>query len=402
MTISVKDVVQKALLYSDWSRLSQQLAEVQAKVVQWKLADGVMLPQEPFASDVAKALVTRWVTNPAKAHWQHGFDDAGKIVYARWPKESDGNLGEWCVIHDPSGEWWICKSYDDRSIARVDWFDMDGAKIRRHVRFDHSACREREYAWQDGRPTSFVEHSWEDVNTRRLANAAAYPFSTSTPYRRVHAYEYDESGALTRLSSILYDKTGEEVTREIHYQKMPPGMTMKSLLVEAEPRLVEAITNAVRSVRPMAEMYCLIVQYTGVDTDTAGFAPPLYLVPESTRRAILNRPNVKNPQEDLWTLGELEAKEGTVGVRINDDKLDELMNWTFKFTWTKSGSYTPVRKLFQTVCEKLNQIDWSGLLNATDDFIVFPAEPHGEFEVKSDIRKCNPDRFKLLKSRGLI
>ena len=62
----------------------------------------------------------------------------------------------------------------------------------------------------------------------------------------------------------------------------------------------------------------------------------------------------------------------------------------------------PVRSTMHRVAARLNQLQWSQLLETTDDFVVVAIDDRG-FDPRADIQACvDPERIALLDARGLL
>jgi hypothetical protein len=59
--------------------------------------------------------------------------------------------------------------------------------------------------------------------------------------------------------------------------------------------------------------------------------------------------------------------------------------------------------MFQRVCVRLNALDWAGILNTTDDFIVIPFDSHCELDPNVDLKASVPRaKLQLLTDRGYL
>jgi hypothetical protein len=179
-------------------------------------------------------------------------------------------------------------------------------------------------------------------------------------------------------------------------------VSLDTLLRQAEDILAAEIPRAVRAAKVREVVYALLVQFTGVDTDPGGFAPPLFLPTEALRRRLL----AEHPRDTTWypwAVPEWENDPGAVRVTCENPALDEKLHLVFQLTVVPGKSYGPVRKMFQRVCARLNARSWKGILKTTDDFIGLPFDPHDELDRREDLKACVPaEKLRLLMDRGYI
>src|SRR5262249_30088289 len=206
---------------------------------------------------------------------------------------------------------------------------------------------------------------------------------------------------LDRVTEASCMGDGEPGFLETKYQRIPKGSDLQSLLQEAEDLLVAEIPKTIRAAKVQEPVYALLLQFTGVATDLGGFAPPLFLPTEGLRQRLL----VEHPKdrEYLWAVPEWENDTGAVRLTCNNPTLDEKLHLVFQLTIVQASptKYGPVRKMFQRVCARLNTLDWMGILETMDDFVVFPFDPHGELDPKVDLKaSLPPAKLQLLRDRG--
>jgi hypothetical protein len=217
-------------------------------------------------------------------------------------------------------------------------------------------------------------------------------------------YSYAADGELERVTEETDLGEGKPRWIEVKYQRVPKGANLKVLLQEVEDMLVAEIPKTIQAAKAHQTVYALLLQYTGVDTDLSGYAPPMFLPPEGLRRRVLKeRP--KDAAWYLWAVQEWEGDPGVVRLSCKNAAIDEKLHLIFQLTVVQASptNYGPVRKMFQRLCARLNAFDWSRILKTTDDFIVIPFDPHGEMELKDDLKaSVPPEKLRLLMDRGHI
>jgi hypothetical protein len=377
-------------------------------VVEWRWATSLMLPELPYAKEVSGISPPRWSKKQQRYGSLHGLDAAGRIVAIRGDDltKPDETVHEQFLIHDGGGFW--CVYFDAAPTKRllgVARFDLRDGRLLRQLNIGAYNVSEITAEWESGRLVRHVHRYWEDVSMQKPQAAARAKFSKHGTQHSVYSYEYAPDGALARVTEAQYsDRDKEPWSRQTKYQRLPAGVTLETLLNEAEEALVAEIPRAVRAAKLRGTFCSLLVHYTGLDTDPGGFAPPLILVPETTRRRLFTEKSKPNALYNLWSIAELESFPDAVKVAIDNPALDEKLNLIFQLTIQgRRSNYAPVRRMFQRVCRRLNERDWKGILKTTDDFVVIPAEPHGEFDVTEDVKaSVPPERIRLLMNRGYI
>jgi hypothetical protein len=63
---------------------------------------------------------------------------------------------------------------------------------------------------------------------------------------------------------------------------------------------------------------------------------------------------------------------------------------------------TSLNKVLKNVCQALQQLDWSSILDVTDDFVISAMDNTGEVEADTELKRYAPEHYKLLKQKALI
>jgi hypothetical protein len=376
-----------------------------AAVAEWRWATSQMLPEIPHGEIVSGFKPPKWVKKQTRHGFLHGLDKDGRIRCIRSDEltKPDNTVYEQFLIHEPEGFWCTYFNADSNKAAlAVKWFEMNGERWLRSLELGGYGFRERVLRWEDDRFTGYTDRSWSGVTARDVQTASASNFTEEHP--TVYAYSYATDGELDRVTAeSIWDENAPPLV-EVKYQRIPKGADLKSLLQQAEDMLVAEIPKAIKAAKVRETVYGLLVQFTGVDTDPSGFAPPLFLGTESLReRTVAQHP--KDYGWRLWAVPEWESDPGCVRVAYKNAELDEKLHLIFQLTVVQASptNYGPVRKMFQRVCARLNALNWKGILKTTDDFVVIPFDTHGELDLKADMRACVPvEKLRLLMDRGFI
>jgi hypothetical protein len=254
--------------------------------------------------------------------------------------------------------------------------------------------------WDADRLVEVIDRSWPGVSTSRPWVAAK--LTEADAKQTAYTYDYAADGELERVTEKTGLGAGKPLWVRVEYQRVPRGVSLDVLLQEAEDLLVAGIPRAVWAAKVREVVYGLLVQFTGVNTDLDGFAPPLFLPTEALRRRLLE----EHPRDATWypwAVPEWENDPGAVRVYCHHPALDEKLNLIFQLTIVHGRGYGPVRKMFQRVCARLNDRSWKGILKTTDNFIVIPFDPHEELDARVDLRASVPvEKLRLLMGRGYL
>jgi hypothetical protein len=377
----------------------------EAAAIEWRWATSLMLPEIPHDDIVRGFKPPKWAKKPPRHGSLHGLDKDGRVRCIRTGERTtpDKTVYEQFLIHEDGGFWCIYfEASPQKAPLGVAWFEMQGERWLRSLHIRHNGTHEYALRWDGDRFAGYTWRVWErpsvsDANVKKVPE-----LRPEKADEMVYSYSYAADGELERVTETRDLGDGEPLV-EVHYQRVPKGADLKSLLQEAEDMLVADIPRTVKAAKGRQTVYGLLVQYTGVDTDPGGFAPPLFLPSEGLRERLL-REHPKDPNY-LWAAAEWESDPGAVRLACQNTGLDEKLHLIFQLTVVQPSppNYGPVRKMFQRVCARLNALTWKGLLKTTDDFIVVPFDPHGEIDWNADLKACVPvEKLRVLMERGHV
>jgi hypothetical protein len=375
----------------------------EAAVTEWRWATSLMLPELPHDDIVRGLKPPRWVKKPPRSGSLHGLDGDGRIRCIRSGDRTrpDTEVYEQFLIHEDNGFW--CVYFDNsprKALLALKWYEMEGDRWLRSLQIGHAGVREILLRREADRLVEVIDRSWPEVTTDNPG--AAGGLKEADAEQTSYTYSYAADGGLERVSAQTAGAASDPPWVQVEYQRVPKGVSLDTLLRQAEDLLVAEIPWAVRAAKVRDVVYALLMQFTGVDTDLGGFAPPLFLPTEALRRRLL----AEHPRDTTWypwAVPEWENDPGAVRVTIENPALDEKLRLIFQLTIVPSRGYGPVRKMFQRVCARLNARSWKGILKTTDDFIVIPFDPHEELDARVDLKASVPaEKLRLLMDRAYI
>ena len=172
---------------------------------------------------------------------------------------------------------------------------------------------------------------------------------------------------------------------EVKFERLPSGVTLEVLAAELETELVERIPSAVAEAFGRGTRICALA--LGYCDGEKSLPPHLVAYPEAVRRELL-----EENEDDFWY--RWQAAEWMSAADV-----PELVDYggpDFKARCEQvdrqvrlGGDERVTGRVLQAVARRLNELDWHGRLDVTDDFLVYPWEVHGE-SLEADIAACAP------------
>jgi hypothetical protein len=394
-------VLQRYRRRKDYAALKQSC---EAAVRKWRWATSLMLPEVPHDDLVRGFSKPKWSKKQPRHGSLHGLDEDGRIRCIRSDDRTkpDDTVYEQFLLHEDGGFWCIFFAADSKKPPlKVQWFAMRGDRWLHSLMIQHNGTHEFALDWEDDRLVRYTWRFWQGVTIGNAKATALGKLGAKEAQKTVYSYSYAADGELERVTEASCMGDGELRFLEMKYQRIPKGSDLQSLLQEAEDLLVAEIPKTIRAAKVQESVYGLFLQFTGVDTDPGGYAPPLFLPTEGLRQRLLEEH--PKDREYLWAVPEWQEDAGVVTLACKNPTLDEKLHLVFQLTIVRASrtNYGPVRKMFQRVCARLNALDWRAILKTTDDFVVFPFDPHGEFDPEVDLRaSLPPAKLQLLMDRG--
>jgi hypothetical protein len=172
---------------------------------------------------------------------------------------------------------------------------------------------------------------------------------------------------------------------EVKFERLPSGVRLEALAADLETELVERIPSAVaEAFGRSGRISALALGYCHGENS---LPPQLVACPEAVRRALL-----EEQEDDFWY--RWQAAEWMSAADV-----PELVDYggpDFKARCEQVDRQVRLRgdeqvtgRLLQAVARRLNELDWHGRLDVTEDFLVYPWEVHGE-ALEEDIAASAP------------
>jgi hypothetical protein len=379
----------------------------EAAAVEWRWASSLMLPELPHDEIVRGFKPPKWTKKQTRYGSLHGLDAQGRVRCIRSEDRAKPNdeVYEQFLIYDDGGFW--CVFFDsgaDKSPLRIRWYEMEGDQWRRSLEIGHYGIRESELHWEAGRLVRYFDRSWSGASIGDATTATVAKAESARAEHTGYSYSYSADGELERVTEESYLDEGEPPSVEVKYKRIPKGADLKSLLRDAEEMLVAELPKEICQAKVRKTVCGLFLQFSGVDTDLTGFAPPMFLATPDVRERLF----VKHGGDAallFWGVVEWQEDPEVIKIDCHDSALDEKLRLIFQLTVVQASptNYEPVRKMFQRVCARLNALSWKGILQTTDDFVVAPFDPHGEMDSNADLKASVPaEKLRLSIDRGYM
>lgn len=423
------------------------IRECLAAVVKWRWATGDMVfaasLKTPFLKERYRG-TPKWLKagmKPERGSVRHGMDADGRVRVTVTPSFDHARINERLGA-------WTYLIYRDHEIDAIEYQQTPGeftrmrryayegdCLVREHM-FSIKVGSEGHYCWDAGRLTRVLHMGWGYDLT--AGPPTKDTVRTGSPHEE--RFEYDATGRLERIVDQYLTMDGTpSIPIFIEYQRRKKRESVSTIAKEIERMLRDQIPAAVakgdatytRYVTEPGEnagqlprtrwetvsavvgktpwtgpFYCLLLFYCGEDFP-AGWPPVLVLKREAERQRIIDC------GEDV--IANLWSDEDTRNLRltVDDEALDEACRRHCYFMEaqcpdddpsthpkrTYASAYTAIRN----VARKLNEFDWSKIIEITPDFFVAALDDHWLTEPAQDIKAVIPkDKFKSLRQRGFI
>lgn len=366
-------------------------AECEAKVVSWRWATVDKADPDPFWSQKYGYPAGRWLkVPPSDPHgdYRHGADDEGRFVVVREGSGFKGRFDEEFYYYTPDRIEVI--GYDrflPRKVVEVSWYSLDSGRPVRSERLNINATTAKvaEYRYQNDRLVEEIVYQRGLVRNERV--------------ERHYHFQYDDRGRLDRIEFEYFYLDGQrENVRGLVYRRPKKGESIARSSSEIEELLVQLIPDKLRAARVSEPLFCLLLVY---DWEGNPPLPPLLaLGPQSLRQ----RAREKHGREArcyLWNPADYPTF-GAAELELTDAKLLEACDLLNQMMSSRDY-FQPARTLLNKVAARLQQHDWRGILETTDDFFVAAVDLESQDHLQPNMKKSVPTEIiKRLKKESYL
>jgi len=184
----------------------------------------------------------------------------------------------------------------------------------------------------------------------------------------------------------------------------PRGEGLSETLDQLEELLVAEIPESIRSLSLEEPVYCVAITYCG---EQFFWPTTMYVGTESLRSRLREDENAEHRFKalvpDAWGEPRLRARLWSPAAheRASELQLRALQLIDSPNVLLEGELLRPARELLQRVAARLMRIDWTPIVQVTDDFIVYAMDDSGDFDASEDIRASVPaERVALWKVQG--
>lgn len=380
------------------SRYLQIKEECSRRVSKWRWATDEMIALRPFNFEIYRERPGRWL--PCKPDdpydkYRYGFDQRDRVVLVE-------NISVWGRISEKF-HW-----YDDAACWVAEFDDRDQKQlVSLHT-----------YVWENDRLVRC-----EAVHNAKLVNddeLDLYPF--------IEYYTYDDLGRIIRRDCVgperfcgaeraIYDIEYDERGRvdAIHYQfeysgalsdrsrsgqvyKRPvKGESIRSLSNQLRVGLRDEILQRLRAANIEDAVYCLELVYDAEDE----CLPPMIALGKEADRVDLIAKHGRDAKYELWNPAEFDLFN-IPELALTDETILDLCRRMAQ-RMLLNDTFQPAVTLLNKVAADLMEQNWAGILNTTDDFVVFAVDLEAQDDMMKNIRKSvSTEQRRQMRKMGVL
>lgn len=209
----------------------------------------------------------------------------------------------------------------------------------------------------------------------------------------IYEYEGDVLKHIVSHQTVAMSENETRTYHDIRYEPRNPDETDEVLFEVARVSLRDAVIAHANKFdeedRQQTPVYCLSIAYDAVADDGLILA----LGTEAQRKAW-------GEETDEHTYRSLRYYNFNPTVEFWDLPRDfqRFMN-----EFRRDERWDEIRDLHIRVARDLNDHDWTGILDTTDDFIVFANDYESHTDIAINIRACVPEaKLRILEDKGLL
>lgn len=391
---------QPKLLHDAYSRLTDTASfdvsreASAATVVSWRFATGDMSIAEPFRKELYgdNSKWKREYATPGKRDLRHGFDASDRL---RVVETQDGEH----ICHLEYADAFALRfghspPIPNKCVRRFD-FDRHSQIVSHHILYETHGCQ-HEYTWENGILRSVESISWMRYGNHALDGSQEIAISAHLR----QDYVYDDLGLFQIVDRYL-DKDGQvdiNSPGSVQFTRIPAGETPASLASKICDLIVQETPQVVGKAASKDDFYyALLICYCSEDP-TASWPPFILLANES----IFRTKNWSNAEAKYFAWAPDELREMSENVEIHFDDPALLETCALHSQVMLSRGVSSMKLALRQIVASLREVEWSKLINTTDDFVIASVDNTGAINPAKEIRAQSPEVFQRLKSRGKI
>jgi hypothetical protein len=368
-------------------------------VVEWRYADDAITNLIPPLDQIDRELEwvhgwrfkrPNWLKDAGEIEfpYKHGFDVAGLL---RTIEYGDSKR---TYVYDRDRVY--CVTF----AGALDRYDYYAGTRRVEATYKLVNSKERQECTQE----LFLWDGDQLVRSERRCWIFAEGKYSELEFKPNYHYFYGSDGELDRCVRYLAGPEGP-VAHVVYKRAMEASITaaMKSL----EDCLVEYVVAYVRDQAPQGKLYAIFLSYCGEDI-TAGYPGHVVIGFDDFRQQCLAAPSDDHHFWEYW-ISESAHDANEKAGRLQPEKTDRTAVEEKTLILLQLASEKPefdYQQLTQLLCRvamRLNAYDWTGIIDPTDDFIVFAEDPTGDDDFNENLKaSAPPQRLSLLRDKGIL
>lgn len=381
---------------ADYGRLKQ---ECEARVVRWQWATFSIYHPKPFYYERERIPRGRKLAgrpeNLKSGTHEYGIDEAGRIVVVR----------EYGGIDGPKYEEFF--AFGDGMVegVRFDWRRPNNAapvvqtvNVTRQ-RLDRGRIVSLDTFAMFGRSAEVYEYGDGGERITRVRGSYESREDEGRGHHYVDELGYDPAGRLSRVRrEYPPQKEYPSGAERVIYLRPQKGPSVRELAKAIEEKLVRLVPETLRCAGISEAVYCVLLAY---NSQSPELSPRMGVGLERQRRVWVAE-HGKGAKHYVWNLPEFEWSGEEAELDLTGDAELSAACGLFNQQLALKGTCGPARTVLNEVARRLNDFDWTGSLDVTDDFVVLAYDDE-EIDFGRNWKAGVPaGRLALLKARGWL
>lgn len=352
-------------LDEEYSFLKQKC---EGNVTTWKWATGGLYDPRPFWYERNRWKPGRFLkSTPSRPNgkYEYGYDAAENLLVER--QHVSSNYPDRC---------WYYETFHVRAGDVVESAHFEYHPDKRPIYLARSTYQgDRLILWESRaqRGSTRERYHWDDRHVNRIEIDYAPiddadHFFEPTPWQRIEA-KHNDIGLLEELVVYWFPRPDQpqEIVETV-YHRLEETVTFEALLDSAREKLFDSIIQIVSALDLKEPVYCLALTWSPGQFNSL---PPLIGLGLERERKQWIAQHGEEAKWYLWSPGEFSL--GSINKLEDNEELShicELLNQEcgLRERWNDAS------RLLNEVAKLLGEIDWSGKLQTTTDFVSYATE----------------------------
>ena len=376
-----------------FGRRDELAARVLPEVAHWEWSTGLrhsLLPLH-FERYPGRGRVLKTAPQPRSQHTESGLASDGRLLAVRVFDYLEAAF-ETFVLHGDSVTDIVEFSPGAHIPLEHRRIEQEGGRVVHHESFRLNGYSPKmgamgrdpdrlvEWLGPNGRFFLVEDYRYDGSLLREIACYGETP--GLGPHRYVDHVSHDPGGAVAAI-----DRVWEGAPTQAVYRRRRKGQSLNDLRQAAVAELVPAVIDVVAGVAGAEQLYCVELSYQAV---TNYFPPLITLGLEQKRQNLRERDLAYRPMLSGGLTTELPSPDRLEACRQLDQEVRNKQRW-------RLGT-----QMLREAAAELTRHDWTGLVEVTDDFIAFAADPEVDDLEEALAASAPSERIADWRARGWL